>query len=47
MIELANAYAHLATPKPGEINPILEIRTSDGSLLYEKEEKYQEEVLAP
>jgi len=25
----------------------LEIRTSDGSLLYEKEEKYQEAVVAP
>ena len=47
MIELANAYAHLATSKPWEINPILEIRTSNGSLLYEKEEKYQEDVLAP
>ncbi|HPC34152.1 MAG TPA: transglycosylase domain-containing protein [Candidatus Absconditabacterales bacterium] len=47
MLELANAYAHLATTQPGEINPILEIRTSDGSLLYEKEEKYQEAVVAP
>ena len=47
MLELANAYAHLATTQPWEINPILEIRTSDGSLLYEKEEKYQEAVVAP
>ncbi|MCK9467474.1 MAG: penicillin-binding protein [Candidatus Absconditabacterales bacterium] len=47
MLELANAYAHLSTPQPGEINPILEIRTNDGSLLYEKEEKLQEAVVAP
>ena len=45
MIELAAAYMHLSNPTPGEINPILEIRTSDGSLIYEKEVKKQEEVI--
>ena len=45
MIELAAAYMHLSNPTPGEINPILEIRTNDGSLIYEKEVKKQEEVI--
>ena len=47
MLELASAYAHLAVSGPLEINPILEIRTNNGSLLYEKEEKFQEAVVAP
>ncbi|HKL43762.1 MAG TPA: transglycosylase domain-containing protein [Candidatus Absconditabacterales bacterium] len=47
MIELANAYSHLSAGKPGEINPILEVRTHDGSLLYEKEEKLQDQIIAP
>ena len=37
MLELANAYAHLTTTTPAEINPILEITSADGSLLYQKE----------
>ena len=36
MLQLANAYAHLSTDTPGVINPILEVRSRDGSLLYEK-----------
>ncbi len=46
MIELANAYMHLsASGKPGEINPILEIKNSDWSVLYTKEEKFQDRVI--
>jgi membrane peptidoglycan carboxypeptidase len=46
MIELANAYMHLsAMGKPADINPILEIRASDGSLLYKKQVKIQEQVI--
>lgn len=46
MIEMANAYMHLsAMGKPGEINPILEIRSSDGALLYKKQVKTQEQVI--
>lgn len=45
-LELANAYAHLtANTEPAEINPILEIRARDWSLLYEKEVKKQEKVI--
>ena len=36
MLEFANAYAHLSTATPAVINPILEIRSRDGSILYEK-----------
>jgi len=48
LLELASAYMHLsARGKPAEINPILEIRTKDGALVYQKEVKQQEEVLKP
>jgi hypothetical protein len=47
MLNLTNAYMHLSTSKPAEINPILEIRSRDGSLIYEKEIKEQKEVIAP
>ncbi len=46
MLELANAYTHLSTNKPWVINPILEITTHDGSLLYEKEEEKQTQTIA-
>jgi len=36
MLEFANAYEHLSTPTPAVINPILEIRARDWSILYEK-----------
>lgn len=46
MLELAEAYTHLsASWKPWKINPILEIRSSDGSILYQKETESQEEVI--
>lgn len=46
MIELANAYMHLsALWKPAKINPILEIRKSDNSILYKKNIEYQEQVI--
>jgi len=48
MLELANAYAHLSTDKPAVVNPILEIRARDGSLIYQKTwENYQKEVIQP
>ncbi len=47
MIELAQAYSHLSTNKPWVINPILEIRTHDWSLLYEKEKEEQKNIIAP
>lgn len=47
MMELANAYMHLSISKPAEINPILEIRSRDGSLIYQKEVEKQQEVIPP
>ena len=48
MLEFANAYAHLTTSTPAVINPILEIRSRDGSLLYQKtEQTLQAEVIKP
>lgn len=48
MLDLANAYAHLsAGGKPAKIDPILEIRSTDDSILYQKEVEYQEEVIKP
>jgi membrane peptidoglycan carboxypeptidase len=46
MLELANAYMHLsAAGKPAEINPISEIRTTNGSIIYQKEVKKQRQVI--
>jgi membrane peptidoglycan carboxypeptidase len=46
MLEMANAYMHLsAQGKPAEMNPILEIRSQDGSILYQKTGEYQKEVI--
>lgn len=46
MLEMANAYAHLsAFGSPAVINPILEIRTADGSLLYKKQVEQQEQLI--
>ncbi len=48
MLELADAYMQLS--RQGErvlINPILEIRTSDGTLLYEKEVERTDSVVTP
>lgn len=46
MMEMANSYAHLSAMwKPAEINPVLEVRGSDASILYKKEVKLQEQVI--
>ena len=48
MLDLANAYAHLSIDKPAKINPILEIRARDGSLLYQRTgDALQDEVIKP
>lgn len=48
MLEFANAYSHLTTSTPAIINPILEIRSRDGSILYQKTgQKLQDEVIKP
>lgn len=46
MIELANAYMHLsAMGRPAKINPILEIRGSDGQIIYQKQPQQQAQVI--
>ena len=46
MLEMANAYAHLsAMGKPAKIDPVLEVRGSDGSILYKKEVELQEQTI--
>lgn len=46
ILELANAYMHLsAWGEPAVINPILEIRTSDGSIVYQKQSEKQRRVI--
>lgn len=46
MIEHANAYMHLSAMwKPAKINPILEIRLSDWSILYQKKVEYQTQII--
>lgn len=45
LMELANAYMHLSTPQPWVIDPILEIRSKDGALIYQKWDKKQEQVI--
>jgi len=48
MLEFANAYSHLSNPTPAVIDPILEIRSRDGSILYQKTwQKLQDEVIKP
>ena len=48
MLEFANAYSHLTTSTPAIINPILEIRSRDGSILYQKaEQNLQKEIIKP
>ena len=48
MLEMANAYSHLSTDTPAVINPILEIRARDGSLLYQRTgQQLQTEVIKP
>jgi hypothetical protein len=45
MLELASAYAHLTTETPAELNPILKITSTDGSILYQKEVVEKEELI--
>ncbi|MFA5747945.1 MAG: transglycosylase domain-containing protein [Candidatus Absconditabacterales bacterium] len=46
MLEFVNAYSHLSTATPAVINPILEIRSRDGSILYQKTgTNYQEQLI--
>ncbi|NOZ45012.1 MAG: hypothetical protein GXP45_07930 [bacterium] len=48
MQELVQSYMHLsAKGKPAEINPILEITTKDGGIVYEKEVKKTKEIIPP
>jgi hypothetical protein len=48
MLDLANGYMHLsAQGKPAKINPILEIRSRDGSLVYQKNVEMQKQVVKP
>jgi len=48
MLEFANAYTHLTTSTPAVINPILEIRSRDGSILYQKTgQNLQKEIIKP
>lgn len=48
MLELANAYSHLTMWwKPAEISPILEIKSSDWSIIYQKEVQYQDNIIKP
>lgn len=46
MLELANAYMHLsAAGKPGVIDPIMEIKSSNWSILYQKTGAMQKQVI--
>lgn len=47
MIELAGAYQHLSTATPAQINPILEIKANDGSIIYKKTPVVQENIIKP
>ncbi len=47
MLELANAYMNLSTPTPAQINPILEIRARDWSLIYQKQVVKEPNVIPP
>ena len=45
LLEFANAYRYLTTETPAEINPILEITSADGSVLYKKEIVENEDII--
>ncbi len=46
MLELANAYAHLSAMwKPAKIDPVLEVRWADWSILYKKEPELQKQII--
>jgi len=45
MLELAAAYSHLTTEAPAQLNPILEVTSADGSILYQKEVVKKEDLI--
>ena len=46
MLELANWYMHLSAMwRPAKINPILEIRWSDGQIIYQKQPQQQPQII--
>ena len=45
LLEFANAYSYLTSETPAEINPILEITSADGSVLYKKEVVEKEDLI--
>ena len=45
LLEFASAYSYLTTETPAELNPILEITSSDGSVLYTKEVAEKEDLI--
>ena len=45
LLEFADAYSYLTTNTPAEIDPILEITSADGSVLYKKEVVEKEDVI--
>lgn len=48
MLELANGYMHLsAQGKPAKVDPILEIKGRDGTIVYQKKVVMQKEVVKP
>jgi len=49
MLDFASAYSHLTTTTaPAIINPILEIRSRDGSILYQKTgTNLQKQIIKP
>ncbi len=48
MLELATAYSNLTMWwKPAYINPILEIKSSNGAIIYQKTIQYRDQVIKP
>ena len=45
LLEFANAYSYLTSETPAEIDPILEITSADGSVLYKKEVVEKEDLI--
>ena len=47
MLEMAEAYSNLSTETPARLNPILEIKNSNGEILYKKEVEKKENIIKP
>lgn len=46
MLDMVTAYTHLsASGKPAKINPILEITSTDGTILYKKEISLAQQII--